>query len=281
MRERWSRFATRVRSWAPAVPALGARRAMFAVASLFLLGAGAAGAYRYAPVIAGVFHHPYFAVAHIDVRGAGNLVSEEELRRWAGVREGDSLWEATPQVLEDRLESHPMVKSAAVRRVFPNRVEIRVRERRPAAIAVLDELYYVDRNGERFGPLQSVHDRDYPVFTGLTEESDGRRRWALRRALHLLRRAEAQRIDLDISEIHLDPVEGLILYPASPRVPLFLGWRGWERRLQSARRALSSWDGVADRLARMDMRFRDQVVIQLREPGPVQIGGERAGKVST
>jgi len=75
-----------------------------------------------------------------------------------------------------------------VRRIFPGALQIHVSERRPAAIAVLDDLYYVDRRGDTFGPLRPQHDRDYPVFTGLGDRSDGQQRWALRRALHLLRR---------------------------------------------------------------------------------------------
>jgi cell division protein FtsQ len=270
--------AAPARGW---VYATGAGRALLAVAIVIACVVSAAELYRHRPAIEAVRDHPYFAIERIAVRGAGNLVSEEEVLRWSGVREGDSLWDAAPQALKERVESHPMVRTASVRRLFPNTLEIGVRERRPAAIAVLDDLYYVDRNGDRFGPLEVLHDRDYPVFTGLTEESDGQRRWALRRALHLLRRAEVRGLDLEISEIHLDPVEGLILYPASPRVPLFLGWRGWERRLQRAHRALASWDGVADRLARMDMRYRDQVVIEVREPRLLQVGREQAAKVST
>lgn len=223
--------------------------------------------------------HPYFRVAQVEIRGVGNLVSVAEVRRWAGVDVGDSLWDADPGRIRDRLESHPMLRSALVRRRFPDRLEIRVRERQPAAITVGDGLYYIDRTGERFGPLAASHGRDFPVFTGVPDKGDGRRRWALRRALHMLRRDGGD--GLEISEIHLDPVEGLVLLPSSPRVPLYLGWHGWERRLQKGVRALRGFDGAAERLAGIDLRYRGQVVVKLRDVDPAPIDTARTAKIST
>ncbi len=279
MKSGWTRAVEASRR---AIPAMAALRVALLIGLVGLIVTGAAMAYRQRQIAMEVVReHPYFGVERIEIRGVGNLVSEDEVRLWLGVRRGDSLWDAAPKTLKARLESHPMVRAAAVRRVFPDTLEIRVRERQPSAITVVDQLYYVDRSGEKFGPLDTAHDRDYPVFTGLPDDADGQRRWALRRALHLLRRSETSELGLEISEIHLDPVDGLILYPTTPRVPLFLGWRGWERRLQRANRALQSWQGAAERIARVDLRFRDQVVIELREQRPIRAGGAAVAKVST
>lgn len=283
-----------------------------------LLGAGAAGtvaalvwAQRHGgEAWAALRDHAYFRVARIEVAGAGGLVGEAELRARIGVREGESVWEAAPRDIEARLEAHPMIAAASVRRVFPDRIEVRVRERRPAAITLLDDLYYLDRDGESFGPLGPEHDRDYPVFTGVGTEDeplspdalaaldgldraaaqgpddahDGQRRWALRRALHLLRRWNRRASGLEVSELRLDPQVGLILHPVEPPVPLYLGWRGWERRLQRAESVLATWRDAAQDLARVDLRFRGQVVVELRGPqgprGPLPGGVAGAAKVS-
>lgn len=228
-----------------------------------------------------VREHPYFRVERIEIRGAGPLVDEGDLRQWLGIREGDSLWEATPQSVEARLRAHPMLRSAVVRRVFPGTLDIEVGERQPAAITVLDELYYLDRDGESFGPLGPAHDRNYPIFTGAADGADGQRRWALRRALQLLKRSESREVELDVSELHLDPDDGLVLFLAEPRLPIYLGWSAWERRLERAERVLASWSESAGQLARVDLRFRDQVVVGLREPRGIRISGENRGQVST
>ena len=225
-----------------------------------------------------VREHPYFRVAHIEINGTGSLVAESELREWLGIRAGDSLWEAAPEQVAARLRAHPMLRSAVVRRVFPGTLDIRVEERQPAAITVLDDLYYLDRNGESFGPLGPEHGRDYPIFTGVAPDADGQRRWALRRALELL---EASDLGLDISELHLDPEDGLVLFLSQPRVPMYLGWQAWERRLERAERVLATMSSPTKQPARIDLRFRDQVVVKLREPLQQPLVGRPAAPLST
>jgi len=43
-----------------------------------------------------------------------------------------------------------------------------------------------------------------------------------------------------------------------------LGWRGWDARMARAARVLQSWEGATERLAGVDARFRDQVVVTLQ-----------------
>jgi len=273
------RFLAGLRLRARAIGVPSWARIVILSAVLAVLAVGTA-MYRESALRA-VQSHPYFRVGRVLVSGAGSLVSVSELRDWLGIRRGESVWSVDLAELRARAEAHPMIRAATVRRVFPDTLEIRVRERRPAAITVLDDLYYVDRRGDTFGPLTDRHNRDFPIFTGLADGGDGQRRWALRRALHLLRRSGARPGGIEISEMHLDPQEGLILYPDRPRVPVFLGWCGWERRLRRAERVLSKWDESSQRLARIDLRFRDQVVVRLRQPKTRRLGAEHREKLST
>jgi cell division protein FtsQ len=169
-----------------------------------------------------------------------------------------------------RLEAHPWIAHATVRREFPGRLEVVVRERRPEAIAVLDDLYYVDRSCVTFGPLRAQDGRDYPLITGLDPAmAEGPRTWALRRTLRLLRRCERQPCVWELSEVHLGDRRGVVVYPAAPRVPIVLGWGSWPAKLERAQRALDAWGDAGERLALLDLRFRNQVVVLLRQlPAP-------------
>jgi cell division protein FtsQ len=248
------------------------------------LGLATAGWVARRPVTERLRQHPYFVVDQVAIEGVGPALTPEDLTAWIGLTDTTTVWEASPARVRARLEAHPFIAAAAVRRVFPGRLEIAVRERRPQAIAVIGDLFYVDRGGEIFGPLRAGDPRNLPVITGLEGDVPaGMRRWMLRRALRLLRRCEREAPPLDalaplamrgkpacvgsVSEVHVDAEDGITVFPAAPRVPLVLGWGSWPTKLDRAARALRGWADSMDRLARLDLRFRNQVVATLR-PAP-------------
>lgn len=226
--------------------------------------------------------HPYFAIDAVAVRGAGPLLTDEEVRSWLGIGAGDSLWDIDPRAIEERLRAHPIIARAQARRTFPHTFEVAVRERQARAMLLLDDVFYVDRRGEAFGPLAARHGRDYPVITGVRDgDPPGYRKWALRRALHLLRRCEKYGCPIPVSELQLDAARGIVLYPRQPAVPVILGWTGWDARIAGAARVLRAWDGATERLAQIDARFLDQVVVTLQPPRTKAVVAAEKGGVST
>jgi cell division septal protein FtsQ len=217
------------------------------------------------PAVAALREHPYFAIQQLVITGCGPSLSSEDVRTWLGLSPVTTVWEASPARVRERLLAHPRIAWTAVRRTFPDRLEIVIRERRPQAIAALDELYYLDRSGAMFGPLGPQDNRDYPVITGLAAaDSDGTRQWLVRRALRLLRRCDRNRCIGELSEISLDAARGVVVYPVEPSVPIVLGWGSWPVKLERAQRALQAWHGGGDRLASLDLRYRNQVLLTLR-----------------
>lgn len=237
------------------------------------------------PTAAALRDHPYFAISQLVINGCGPALTPEDLRAWLGFTGESTLWEASPGRVRARLLAHPYIAHAAVRREFPGRLEVVVRERQPRAIAVLDDLYYVDRSGVSFGPLRPQDSRDYPLITGLSPDmADGLRTWALRRAMRLMRRCDRAPCVGELSEVHLEDGRGVVLYPAAPRVPIVLGWGSWSEKLERAARVLKAWHGTSERLAGLDIRFRNQVVLTLRPapapPAPPPAARPRARGVS-
>jgi len=226
--------------------------------------------------------HPYFAVREIVMRGTGRFVSKEELRSWVGVRENSSLWEVAPQRLEERLERHPAVAHASVRRRFPGRFEVAVDERHPEALVLLDgRLYYADGEGRVFLALAAGHSRNYPVITGLQNgKAAAYQNWLVRQALRLLRLGERTNGLGEVSEIRLNPQYGVVFYPRRSRVPLILGWGSWCEKLRRARRVLEAWKGHTAVLAALDLRYRDQVVAKIRGGSEHMVPLPAGGKVA-
>jgi cell division protein FtsQ len=222
--------------------------------------------------------HPYFAVREIGIDGNLRLPREEVLQ-WAGLREGMSIWDAAPVALRLRLQKNPWIERVTAQRDFPSRISIRLQERRPVALAQLDELQYIDRRGRVLGPLRDDDSRDFVIITGVREAGDFLH-VGLNRALTLLRFCERVDCALAISEVHVDRQRGLTLFPMHTTVSVTLGWGRWREKLAQSARVLTAWQGQLERLAVVDVSFRDLVVVRLRdEERPVAPPAKRGVRV--
>lgn len=232
-----------------------------------LCGVGlAAGLWYGAPAtLRWVKSHPYFAVTVIEIDGNRRLTRAEILQS-AGVQNGGSIWDAAPSTLRMRLQSHPWIQRVSVQREFPNRVTISLRERRPAAIARLTTLSYVDRDGHVLGPLHDEDSRDFPLITGLeSPDSADFRNLGIHRALQLLRWCERLNCFDAVSEVHVDRQAGVTVFPLRTAVAVVLGWGSWREKLARSARVFAAWEGQTGRLAAVDVSFHDLVVVKLRE----------------
>jgi hypothetical protein len=79
-----------------------------------------------------VYENEAFAVQRVDIQTDG-VISLDQLRRWSGVRPGVNLLALDLARVKRDLELAPMVQSAAVERILPATLRIRVAERSPVA----------------------------------------------------------------------------------------------------------------------------------------------------
>jgi cell division septal protein FtsQ len=79
-----------------------------------------------------VYENPSFAIQQIEVQTDG-VITPEQLRRWAGVRQGQNLLSLDLSNVKRNLEMVSAVKSATIERALPRTLRIRVTERVPVA----------------------------------------------------------------------------------------------------------------------------------------------------
>jgi cell division protein FtsQ len=106
-------------------------------------------------------------VMAIDV--TGELVGESRvaLERSAGQWIGRSFFATDLSDVKDRLEERPWVESAAVRRVWPDRLAIEIREKKP--LAYWSDGRLVSRSGEVFTPPNPEVAGRLPMLSGPDE----------------------------------------------------------------------------------------------------------------
>ena len=88
-----------------------------------------------------------FVVKHVDIVGDGR-VSELEVKAMLGVQPGDYLFDMDIKNAQKRIESISWVETAVVRRLWPNRIDVHIVERRPYALWQKDNVLKVaDKSG--------------------------------------------------------------------------------------------------------------------------------------
>jgi cell division protein FtsQ len=207
---------------------------------------------------------PRFAVVAVEVRGASRVPAPRILEV-AGIVHGTNLWRIDPDLVRSRLEALPEIRRADVVRELPNRVSIRVEERRPFTLVHAARLHWLDEDGRLLGEESHAVATEVPVISGLSEDELATMRTApgprARAAIALIRALlrTGSALAAEISEIDMSRAEGPVLYTVDG-VEVRLGSEEWEERLARLEGVLSQM-GSQDVHA-VDLRFRDQVVLK-------------------
>ncbi|HBI16048.1 MAG TPA: hypothetical protein DDY20_11130 [Desulfobulbaceae bacterium] len=192
-----------------------------------------------------------FAVSVLTVQG-NMMATEQQVLEKAGLRPGMSLLVLDCKQVEGRVLEHPWVEQATVRRQWPSTVVVQVREREPLALVNIErlgrrQLYYLDSKGEVFAPTTPSRDLDFPVLTGeVVTAQDGTMRIAddslTRLALDFLNLAAHGNQVLPsqgISEVHVSPEKGVVVYLIDHPFPIYMGKEKMRNRFNLLVRVLT------------------------------------------
>jgi cell division protein FtsQ len=236
-------------------------RLAIALIALGVVGAAATG-------VGWLLASPRFAVASVDVAGQKH-VSLQEIEAAAGVASGTNIFKVDPREVAARVERLSGIRRASVVRMLPNRVAIRVEERRRFALVHAGQLHWIDEEGMDLGPEPRPVALGLPLITGIEpEELDPADRDASSRLLtglallRVLMRSGGGLL-ASISEIDMSRREGPVLYTVDG-VEVRLGNEDWEARLGRLAGVTAQLKASGDAVASIDLRFRDQIVLKDR-----------------
>ena len=203
---------------------------------------------------------------------SGNVrLSSAEVQALAHGLYGRSILTADLDACRRRLLESPWVADAALRRVLPSTIEVRVVERQPIGISRLgNQLYLIDRSGtviDEFGPR--YREFDLPIVDGLVRTPkrgkpaiDAERAELAARVIDSVstRKAIARRLSqIDVSDLH-----DVVVLLEGDSALLHLGEERFVERLQSYLEVASALrDRVSD-IDYVDLRFDDRVFVKPR-----------------
>lgn len=210
----------------------------------------------------------YFQVRQISVEQQAR-VSEEDILEASDIKIGDSMFDLELNMIGRKIEEQPWIARAFVERVFPDQIVIRVEERQPRAVIDLDYLYYVDGSGDVFKMLEAGDDLNYPVISGINRQylldNHDQAQSSLLLALGLMQELQGRdHFNLeDVSEIHYDQQEGLILYTLVGGVPVRMGDQGFAAKLDRLEAIYSDLEPRLLALKYIDLNVADRVIVKV------------------
>ncbi len=229
---------------------------------------------------------PLMTIRHIVVHSDMQL-AEDQVLALSGIQGGEHYYTLSSAAVERQLEASPLVRSAAVEKVFPDTVRMTVWGRQPAAVVLASASgrslpVLVDDQGIVFKVGVTSTDIDLPVVSGLTGGNMAlgaqlpapyRQLFADLRAL----RDKSPSLYGQISEVRVvspgsDPAQGfdLLVYLTSSTVPVRARGTIDESLLKYALMVLDllSQQGIVGDIQELDFRGGDVVYKARGAPTP-------------
>lgn len=213
---------------------------------------------------------PAFTLRNVTLQGFVHLDGKEVLSL-IQTAYPNNLRELDIEHLRRNLEKYNWVQSASIRKIYPSRLAITIRERIPAGVAKLDRLLVFDPEGvflDEYRP--GAYSLNVPVLVGLrpaTEEDRATNRERITRYLDFLAEIDAggEGLSRKISEVDSSDPSNLVAIPleGSPRIQL--GEGRYRDRLRQFFQILPRAKSENGTIAEVDMRYDDKVIVRPAE----------------
>ncbi len=194
--------------------------------------------------------------------------AKEEIVQQLDVEPGMLLLDVDLVEKQAAVEKLPYVKAAQLSRQWPDRLLVSVTERVPVAIVTLEQLYYVDADGQIFKDVDPGEDVDLPVFTGLTmaqlKKDPEQGRVLLDLGLKLLAcwRENDRLRQEGIAEINLDNAFGVSVFTRRHVWQLRLGMDQFRLKLRHWQKVLDYLGREVEQVTGFDCSTGDSVVVR-------------------
>lgn len=244
-----------------------------------LLGAGALGILIFAAISALALKSFLERDSRFRVAGTSNIqatglaqVNRAEMLPVFGEDVGRNIFFVPLAERRKQLEQIPWIEHATVMRLLPDQIRVSIVERKPVAfLRQGQQIGLVDSNGVLLtmpAAAMSQHHYSFPVVTGIDGRDplgSRRNRMAVYQRLVGELDANGQHLSDQISEIDLtDPEDARVLMPEQGTdILAHFGEDHFLDRYQRYKAHISEWRQQYPKLAEVDLRYDQQVVLQM------------------
>jgi len=206
---------------------------------------------------------PMLELQTVEISGLKRTRRETVIEA-AGLFEGINLLRIDLIAVKKAAESLPWIESAETARQFPSTILLEVKEREPSFLIRLDkELFYLTSGGN---VIRTPLDQglDFPVVTGMTAaevEGEGDKRKAFLSLTSVLAR---DGLGSELSEIHMDPTDGLIVYTAETGgTGVRFGFSNFLQRMEKLKKLKRHLEKRNRSAYAIDLTYGDRIIARL------------------
>lgn len=211
-----------------------------------------------------LLNSPHMRLEQVHMVGA-DPQTRDELIRMCGLDRGQGLLSLHLQQLKSKMETHPWVRSVRLERRFPHTLLVEVEKQVPAGLARLDDLYYVNLQGEIFKPVYDDDGVDFPVITGLSRKKTQVRE-ELKQAMSVIRVLKSETGPWSVaslSELHLGKGGTVSLYFDHLKAEITFMWNELPQKMEALKRVAEHLNksGKMDLVTRINLNYVDAAVV--------------------
>jgi cell division protein FtsQ len=219
-----------------------------------------------------VYHYlltsPYLGLNHVEVQGVQKELKAQLLQR-ADLPPKVSLLALNLRALKKRLEKDPWIRSVQLERRFPHTLLIRAEKQEPRAILLADGMYYLNRFGEAFKKVDPSEDTDFPLVTGLGENSnrvqDGLKEAS--RVMEILQEEKSPWSLSGLAEIHIEDETHSTLYFEHMDAGIRVSEKDLRKEVQELRRVVAhlASSGKIAQVTAIDFGYTGGAIVSFRK----------------
>ncbi|MEA3328994.1 MAG: FtsQ-type POTRA domain-containing protein [Candidatus Omnitrophota bacterium] len=209
---------------------------------------------------------PVFCLSRIEIRSNGS-VDQEKVKECAGLTDSTRIFDLNLDKVSRKIEALPRVKKAAVSKVFPDRLIVEIRERKPIGRIKSGRCYFVDSEGVILLNAGSWPAADLPLLAGIgfrkNKISIGRR-YESKRLDQVLKLLKAVSLSTRLAIKDIDLVNARaakdVTLTTRKGLKIILGNKEFKDKIQLLDRVLKDIYDSPKKVRSIDLRFGDVIV---------------------
>ena len=208
-------------------------------------------------------------IQNIDVLGDHPHISKQNVIKLAKIKPTDKLFSVNLTTIANNIKKFPWIDDVAIRREFPDTLQIHVTEKKPLCLLLVDQIYLVDKNGNILKAKSANEYVDLPLITGFDKEFIEKyprlSKEYLKSSLQILQALSHEDIykkDL-ISEVHFDPVFGFTVFTEKSGLEIYYGKDNIVVKQLKLNKFVTSAEYKKKKFIRLDLDPKNKIIARL------------------